>query len=147
MRFAFIAKHRNIWPVAWLCNALDVSRSGFHAWLIRSPSARSWHDEVLVTAIDRSFKSSYRTYGARRVWHDVLAEGSLLRPASHREAHASERATCPAAASWTAERHRRASRSVGQYAPDQPAINANDPESVAFVQAIGAEPGVVLAPE
>jgi hypothetical protein len=75
MRFAFIAKHRNIWPVAWLCDALDVSRSGFHAWLNRSPSARSRHDEVLVTAIDRSFKSSDRTYGARRVWHDVLAEG------------------------------------------------------------------------
>lgn len=75
MRFAFIAKHRTIWPVAWLCNALDVSRSGFHAWLNRSPSARSRNDEVLVTAIDRSFKRSDRTYGARRVWHDVLAEG------------------------------------------------------------------------
>ena len=75
MRFAFIAKHRGIWPVAWLCEALDVSRSGFHAWLNRSPSARSRQDEVLVTTIDRSFKSSDRTYGARRVWHDVLAEG------------------------------------------------------------------------
>jgi len=58
MRFAFIAKHRSIWPVAWLCEALDVSRSGFHAWLNRSPSARSRRDEMLVTAIDRSFKSS-----------------------------------------------------------------------------------------
>lgn len=75
MRFAFIAKHRSIWPVAWLCDALDVSRSGFHAWLNRSPSVRSRHDEVLVTSIDRSFKGSDRTYGARRVWHDVLAEG------------------------------------------------------------------------
>jgi putative transposase len=75
MRFAFIAKHRSIWPVAWLCKALDVSRSGFHAWLNRSPSARSRHDEELVAVIDRSFKSSDRTYGARRVWHDVLAEG------------------------------------------------------------------------
>jgi putative transposase len=75
MRFAFIAKHRSIWPVAWLCSALDVSRSGFHAWLNRSPSARSRQDEVLVSRIDRSFKSSDRTYGARRVWHDVLAEG------------------------------------------------------------------------
>lgn len=28
---------------------------------------------MLVRAIDRSFKSSDRTYGARRVWHDVLA--------------------------------------------------------------------------
>jgi len=74
MKFAFIAKQRNTWPVAWLCEALDVSRSGFHAWLNHSPSTRSRHDEVLVTAIDRSFKSSDRTYGAR-VWHDVLAEG------------------------------------------------------------------------
>lgn len=75
MRFAFIARHRGVWPVAWLCDALDVSRSGFHAWLNRSPSVRSRRDEVLATAIDRSFKSSDRTYGARRVWHDVLAEG------------------------------------------------------------------------
>lgn len=75
MKFAFIAKHRSIWPVAWLCDALDVSRSGFHAWLNRSPSAHARHDDVLATAIDRSFKSSDRTYGARRVWHDVLAEG------------------------------------------------------------------------
>jgi putative transposase len=61
--------------VAWLCDALDVSRSGFHAWFNRSPSARSRYDEILVSRIDRSFKSSDRTYGARRVWHDVLAEG------------------------------------------------------------------------
>ena len=72
MRFAFIAKHRSIWPVAWLCEALDMSRSGFHAWLTRAPSVRSRHDEALLGAIDRSFKSSDRTYCARRVWHDVL---------------------------------------------------------------------------
>jgi putative transposase len=75
MKFAFIARHRNIWPVAWLCEALDVSRSGFHAWLNRSPSARARDDEALLAVIGQSFKSSDRTYGARRVWHDVLAEG------------------------------------------------------------------------
>lgn len=75
MRFAFIAMHRSIWLVAWLCDALDVSRSAFNAWLNRSPSARSRHEEVLVTAINRSFKSSDRSCGARRVWLDVLAEG------------------------------------------------------------------------
>jgi len=61
--------------VAWLCEALEVSRSGFHAWLNRSPSARSRHDEVLMPAIDRGFKSSDRTYVARRVWHELLADG------------------------------------------------------------------------
>jgi len=36
VRFAFIAKHRHIWPVTWPCEVLDVSRSGFHAWLSRA---------------------------------------------------------------------------------------------------------------
>lgn len=35
MKFQFIVKHRGIWPVAWMCGALGVSRSGFHAWLVR----------------------------------------------------------------------------------------------------------------
>lgn len=75
MRFAFVAKHRSIWPVAWLCEVLDVSRSGFHAWLIRSPSKRTRDDEELSSKIRRFFIASDRTYGARRVWRDVLAEG------------------------------------------------------------------------
>lgn len=75
MRFAFIAKHRHIWPVSWLCEVLDVSRSGFHAWLTRPISARESHDAKLVAAIETSFKTSDRTYGARRVWRDVLEEG------------------------------------------------------------------------
>jgi len=75
MKFVFIAKHRTIWPVAWLCNALGVSRSGFHAWLNRVPSARSRSDEALSQRVKASFVASDRTYGARRVWHDILAEG------------------------------------------------------------------------
>jgi putative transposase len=75
MRFAFIAKHRGIWPVAWLCEALDVSRSGFHAWLTRRPSERSRSDEEVGAKVRASFIGSDRTYGARRVWRDVLAEG------------------------------------------------------------------------
>lgn len=75
MRFAFIAKHHHIWPISWLCEALEVSRSGFHAWLTRPTSTREIHDAKLVTAISTSFKASDRTYGARRVWRDVLEDG------------------------------------------------------------------------
>ena len=75
MRFAFVAKHRGIWPVAWLCEALDVSRSGFHAWLHRVPSQRTRDDETIGAKVRASFTGSDRTYGARRVWRDVLAEG------------------------------------------------------------------------
>jgi putative transposase len=73
--FGFIAKHRGIWPVSWMCEALGVSRSGFHTWLTRPPSARARSDEALGARVRESFVRSDRTYGARRVWHDVLAEG------------------------------------------------------------------------
>ena len=73
--FAFVAKHRGIWPTATICEALGVSRSGFYAWLTRGPSARSRRDEALGAKIRSSFQDSDRTYGARRVWHDLLAAG------------------------------------------------------------------------
>ena len=75
MRFAFVAKHRGIWPAVWMCGALGVSRSGFHAWLTRPRSRRSRNDEELGAKVRASFVASDRTYGARRVWHDLLAEG------------------------------------------------------------------------
>ena len=76
MKFGFIAKHRGIWPAGWLCGALGVSRGGFYAWLTRPRSQRSRSDEELGAKVRTSFLGSDRTYGARRVWHDVLAEGA-----------------------------------------------------------------------
>jgi putative transposase len=75
MKFGFIAKHRSVWPVAWLCEALGVSRSGFHAWLKRSRCARSREDDAIMPAVRASFVASDRTYGARRIWRDVLEAG------------------------------------------------------------------------
>ena len=76
MKFAFIAKHRGIWPADWLCEALGVSRGGFYAWLTRPRSQRSRSDEELGAKVRASFLASDRTYGARRVWHDLIEEGA-----------------------------------------------------------------------
>ena len=67
MKFAFIAKHRGIWPAGWLCGVLGVSRGGFYAWLTRPRSQRSRSDEELSAKVHASFLASDRTYGARRV--------------------------------------------------------------------------------
>ena len=75
MKFGFVAKHRGIWPAEWLCEALGVSRGGFYAWLTRPRSERSRCDEDVGARVRASFLGSDRTYGARRVWHDLLAEG------------------------------------------------------------------------
>ena len=75
MRLGFMAKHRGIWPVVLMCEALDVSRSGFYAWRIRAPSQHRLDDQAIGSHVRQSFVASDRTYGARRVWHDVLALG------------------------------------------------------------------------
>lgn len=75
MMFAFIAKHRGIWPVDWLCGVHGVSRGGFYARLTRPLSQRSHSDENLGAKVREIFISSDRTYGARRVWHDMVEGG------------------------------------------------------------------------
>jgi len=75
VKFGFVAKHRGIWPVLVICVALGVSRSGFYAWLSRPRSQRDLDDELLGREVRRSFSGSDRSYGARRVWRDVLTAG------------------------------------------------------------------------
>src|SRR6478736_7938960 len=75
VKFGFVAKHRGAWPVVMMCEALGVSRSGFYAWLERPRSQRDLDDERLSRVARESFVDSDRTYGARRVWRDVLAAG------------------------------------------------------------------------
>ncbi len=75
MTFAFIATHRGMWPSGWLCEALGASRAGLYAWRTRLPSARAKANEQLLARVRASFLASDRTYGARRVWHDMRVEG------------------------------------------------------------------------
>ena len=73
--FGFIAKHRLVWPVRWLCEMLDVSRGGFYEWLERPESQRTRDDARLLGHIRTSFAASDETYGARRIWRDLRAWG------------------------------------------------------------------------
>lgn len=75
MKFGFVTKHRGAWTVQQLCEALGVSRSGYYGWLLRPRSQRERDDEAIGTQVRQSFLGSDRTYGARRVWHDVLEAG------------------------------------------------------------------------
>ena len=75
MKFGFVTKHRGAFAVRPLCGALGVSRSGYYGWLTRPRSPRAREDDAIGAQVHRNFLSSDRTYGARRVWHDLLAEG------------------------------------------------------------------------
>ena len=75
MKFGFVAKHRGVWPVRLMCEALGVSRGGFYAWITRPKSRREQLDEAISPHVYQSFVASDRTYGARRVLKDVLELG------------------------------------------------------------------------
>jgi len=58
-----------------MCHVLDVSRSGYYAWLKRSESLRSREDKRLLKRISEIHKSSRETYGSPRVHAELQAEG------------------------------------------------------------------------
>lgn len=75
MRCAVIARHRDEFPVRLMCRVLDVSVSGFYAFLRRPLSWRRVIDEVLMAQVRIAFMASGDTYGAPRVWQELQAEG------------------------------------------------------------------------
>ncbi len=66
MRFAFIAAEKAQHSVTILCRCLRVTRSGFHAWTTRGPSARAQRDAVLRTKL-RAFHAASKGGMAARI--------------------------------------------------------------------------------
>jgi putative transposase len=58
-----------------ICRLLEVSTSGYYAWLKRPPSKRSQEDEVLIEKIRHYHRISDGTYGAPRILEDLQEEG------------------------------------------------------------------------
>lgn len=66
------------YSVERLCRALDVSRSGFYAWLKEEPSPRAREDAVLKMAIQAVHRQSRETYGTRRVQPELREQGFIV---------------------------------------------------------------------
>lgn len=58
-----------------MCRVLDVSVSGFYAYLRRPLAWRRVIDEVLMAHVRIAFAESGETYGAPRLLHELQAEG------------------------------------------------------------------------
>lgn len=58
-----------------MCEALDVSASGYYAWCQRGVSPRQQSDARLSDDIECVFVESRRTYGSHRVWLGLLERG------------------------------------------------------------------------
>ena len=58
-----------------MCEALEVSRSGYYAWLRRSPSKRQQEDARLKVSIRAAHQRARGTYGSPRVTQQLKSEG------------------------------------------------------------------------
>jgi putative transposase len=65
--FAFIQDHARQWPVRVMCDALEVSPSGYYSWLRRPPSFQEQRREALAGRIREIHEEARRCYGSPRV--------------------------------------------------------------------------------
>ncbi|MBW6521511.1 MAG: IS3 family transposase [Desulfoarculaceae bacterium] len=63
------------YPIALLCDVMEVSRSGYYFWKKRGKSARQQEYEDLASVVKEAHKVTKGTYGARRIAEEVEAHG------------------------------------------------------------------------
>ncbi len=71
-------KERSNYPVKLMARVLTVSRSGFYAWLRRSPSARKNNDEKIKPLVRAVHEFSRKTYGPRRIQSELADNGVII---------------------------------------------------------------------
>jgi putative transposase len=71
-------QHRDQYQVGSMCQALEVSRSGYYDWLTRSPSAHAHQDQMLSERIRVHFEANRRVYGTRRLKACLADEGEYV---------------------------------------------------------------------
>jgi putative transposase len=74
MKYAWIQKHKRLFPIAVMCKVLKVSTSGYYDSIKRQPSAQHIRRKTISQAIAKSYFESNRIYGYRKVYEDLQAE-------------------------------------------------------------------------
>jgi transposase InsO family protein len=78
MRYAFIRRHRGVWPIGIQCGVLKVSVSGYHehfARQLRITERRHLSAEALAVHVRAVYQENQSAYGWPRVWRQLLAQG------------------------------------------------------------------------
>ncbi|RBW51439.1 IS3 family transposase [Marinobacter sp. F3R11] len=76
--FRFVWKHRREYSIKALCRHLNISRSGYYAWVNRKPGQRAAENADLLLKIRRIYDSSKGRYGSPRVYQALRREGEQV---------------------------------------------------------------------
>jgi transposase InsO family protein len=78
LKYAFIQRHRRVWPISVQCRVLQVSVAGYHEHFVRRASAaqrRHLSDDALLVHIKALHAQTRGSYGWPRIWRELLARG------------------------------------------------------------------------
>ena len=78
VKYAFIQRHRRVWPISVQCRVLEVSVAGYHAHFVRRASGaqrRHLSDDALLVHIKAIHAETRGGYGWPRTWKELLARG------------------------------------------------------------------------
>jgi putative transposase len=75
VRYAFIKAMRLTYPIPILCHVLEVSRSGYYAWLNRKPSRHAIEEVRLELEIKAAHRRTRGTFGPERLQKYLLSYG------------------------------------------------------------------------
>lgn len=85
MKCAVIADHIGEHPVALMCRVLEISRTGFHAWHRRKPSARAQRRSELDVQVQDAFVTARRREGAQRLSRKLRRGRRQVAESLHRQ--------------------------------------------------------------
>ena len=78
MKYAFIQRHKLVWPICVQCRVLLVSVSGYHEHLARRvyiAPRRHLSDQALLVHISAVYAENRGAYGWPRIWRQLRAQG------------------------------------------------------------------------
>ena len=71
----FIENHKEEFPILRMCQILEVSESGYYAWLKREPSERERGDKELGERIEDAYHKNRQVYGSPRIHAELKEQG------------------------------------------------------------------------
>ncbi len=78
MKYAFIERHKLVWPIRVQCRVLRASVSGFHQHRVRCrqiAQRRHLSDEALLVRISAVYAENRGAYGWPRIWRELRRQG------------------------------------------------------------------------
>jgi len=83
VKYAWITKHGDLFPIAVMCNVLGVSTSGYYTSVDREPSPRAQRRTRIEASVRQVHAASHGIYGSGKIAQELAQRDDLGRKRGH----------------------------------------------------------------